>query len=123
MKKLLTAAAALIAGAVLTLTASPAMARVDVGVNIGVPGVYAPAPVYVPPPTVVVQPRPVYVPPAPVVVQPRPVYVQPAPVYVDRPYWRERHWQHHGPYGRGWDRDGDGVPNRYDRRPNNPYRY
>lgn len=21
-----------------------------------------------------------------------------------------------------WDRDGDGVPNRYDRRPNNPYR-
>ncbi len=24
----------------------------------------------------------------------------------------------------GWrDRDGDGVPNRYDRRPNNPYRY
>ena len=21
------------------------------------------------------------------------------------------------------DRDGDGVPNRYDRRPNNPYRY
>lgn len=24
---------------------------------------------------------------------------------------------------RGHDRDGDGVPNRYDRRPNNPYRY
>ncbi|CAM3473607.1 YXWGXW repeat-containing protein [Paracidovorax anthurii] len=22
----------------------------------------------------------------------------------------------------GWDRDGDGVPNRYDRRPDNPYR-
>ncbi len=22
-----------------------------------------------------------------------------------------------------WDRDGDGVPNRYDARPNNPYRY
>lgn len=21
------------------------------------------------------------------------------------------------------DRDGDGIPNRYDRRPNNPYRY
>jgi hypothetical protein len=25
--------------------------------------------------------------------------------------------------GYGYDRDGDGVPNRYDRRPNNPYRY
>lgn len=24
---------------------------------------------------------------------------------------------------RGYDRDGDGVPNRNDRRPNNPYRY
>ena len=35
--------------------------------------------------------------------------------------WRERggRWE----YDRGrWDRDGDGVPNRYDRRPNNPYR-
>ena len=28
-----------------------------------------------------------------------------------------------GPGYRGHDRDGDGVPNRYDRRPNNPYRY
>lgn len=28
-------------------------------------------------------------------------------------------------YGNGYrrDRDGDGVPNRWDRRPNNPYRY
>jgi hypothetical protein len=25
--------------------------------------------------------------------------------------------------GRSRDRDGDGVPNRHDRRPNNPYRY
>ncbi|MEN3364468.1 MAG: hypothetical protein V7606_1742 [Burkholderiales bacterium] len=24
---------------------------------------------------------------------------------------------------RGWDRDSDGVPDRRDRRPNNPYRY
>ena len=34
---------------------------------------------------------------------------------------------YHGHHGRGYygyrDRDGDGVPNRYDRRPNNPYRY
>jgi len=29
-----------------------------------------------------------------------------------------------GPPPRAYrDRDGDGVPNRYDRRPNNPYRY
>ena len=28
----------------------------------------------------------------------------------------------HGYYSRR-DRDGDGVPNRYDRRPDNPYRY
>jgi hypothetical protein len=28
-----------------------------------------------------------------------------------------------GPRYHGHDRDGDGVVNRYDRRPNNPYRY
>jgi len=56
--------------------------------------------------------------PAPVavdatVVHPAPVVVHPHPVYV-RP----------GPPPRAWrDRDGDGVPNRYDRRPSNPYRY
>lgn len=38
-----------------------------------------------------------------------------------QPAWVERngHWQMQA--GR-WDRDGDGVPNRYDRHPNNPYR-
>lgn len=31
---------------------------------------------------------------------------------------------HHRPPPRAMrDRDGDGVPNRHDRRPNNPYRY
>ena len=31
---------------------------------------------------------------------------------------------YHSPPPRAYrDRDGDGVPNRYDRRPNNPYRY
>ncbi len=30
---------------------------------------------------------------------------------------------HGGPYYGGRDRDGDGVPNRIDRRPNNPNRY
>ena len=35
---------------------------------------------------------------------------------------RQHAWaaRHHAPR---FDRDGDGVPNRYDRRPNNPYRY
>jgi hypothetical protein len=41
-------------------------------------------------------------------------------------HYREPRWVERG--GRwqmqpgGWDRDGDGVPNRYDRRPDNPYR-
>lgn len=31
---------------------------------------------------------------------------------------------HYGPPARAYrDRDGDGVPNRYDRAPGNPYRY
>lgn len=43
--------------------------------------------------------------------------------------WVPGHWErmhgHRGyaQYGPRWDRDGDGVPNRYDARPNNPYRY
>jgi hypothetical protein len=103
MKTYLKAFAALAIGATVML-AAPAMARVNVDVNVGLPGVFYPAPVYV-------QPQPVYV-------QPRPVYVQPAPVYYER-HWNRGH--HHG-YGRR-DSDGDGVPDRYDRRPNNPYRY
>lgn len=89
-------------GVTLTLVASPAAARTNVDINIGVPA-------------------PVYVQPAPVYVQPRPVYVQPQPVYLRaQPVYVERHHHHH----HGWhDRDGDGVPNRWDRRPNDPYRY
>ena len=43
--------------------------------------------------------------------------------YVSVPgHWeRERGYTQHVPSR--WDRDGDGVPNRYDARPNNPYRY
>lgn len=98
--------------------ASAAHARSDVYFSIGVqaPGVYF-------------EPQPVYV-------QPEPVYVQPQPVYAPRVEYRYedewrgrqgwRHWQdrHHGrrygPYG---DTDRDGVANRADRFPNNPYRY
>ncbi len=59
------------------MVASPAMAHVDVGVNIGIPGVFA-APVYV-------QPQAIYV-------QPQPVYVESRPVYVEGERgWHERH--------------------------------
>ncbi|RYZ53612.1 hypothetical protein [Noviherbaspirillum suwonense] len=115
MKILSSGLITLLAGAAL-LAAAPAMARVDVDINVGVPGAYiAPAP-YGPPPRYLGPPA--YVQPGPVYVQPAPVYVQPRPIY--REEWRG-HGHHHG--GRHWDRDGDGVPNRYDRRPNNPYRY
>ncbi|RDK04286.1 hypothetical protein [Paraburkholderia lacunae] len=60
---------------------SVALAHVDVGVNIGIPGVaYAPEPVYAPPP---------------------PVYVQPPPVVVVSPGWYgERYYDGH----RYWER-------------------
>jgi hypothetical protein len=97
-------AAILAIGGTVAFAAAPAMARVNVDLNIGGPGVYYPAPVYV-------QPQPVYV-------QPQPVYVQPAPVYG---YGYQHGWNRGHHYG--WrDNDGDGVPNRYDRAPNNPYR-
>ncbi|MFJ7567061.1 hypothetical protein ACIQW9_08905 [Herminiimonas sp. NPDC097707] len=102
MKKTLTISASVLALATLMFAATPAMARVDVGVNIGVPG-------------------PVYMQPQPVYVQPRPIYVQPQPVYVDRHYYKHHHKHYRNHYRH--DRDGDGVPNRYDRRPNNPHRY
>ncbi|RIX80193.1 hypothetical protein D3H34_12670, partial [Acidovorax cavernicola] len=56
----------------------------------------------------------------------------PPPRHYHRDYYDGP--RRHGYYGHGhrdWegrrygrrDNDGDGVPNRYDRRPNNPYRY
>jgi hypothetical protein len=101
MKKILALSAAMLAGTSMMLAAAPAMARVDVDVNLGVP-----APVYMTPQPVYVQPRPVYV-------APRPVYVAPQPVY----YVRHPHHHH-----RWHDRDRDGVPDRFDRHPRNPYR-
>jgi hypothetical protein len=118
--------AGVLSGAVLWLAAAPAMAGVGVELNIGVPGLYA-QPAYV-------QPAPVYVQEPRVYVESRTVYERPQSYYVEREYredWRQRHWtddrgnrhgrSHDGYRGRG-DRDGDGVPNRYDRYPNNPYR-
>ncbi len=76
MKKYLAAAAGLTA---LLLSLSPAMAAVDVNINL--PG--APAPVFV-------QPRPVYIQPQPVYVEPRPVYIPAQRVYVDPD---DRNWK------------------------------
>jgi hypothetical protein len=102
-----TLAAAAVAFGGLAL-ASAAQARSDVYFSIGVPG-----PAYV-------QSAPVYVQPRPVYVEPQPVYVQPAPVYVGPGYYESRRWEHRH---NGWrDDDRDGVPNRYDRAPHNPYR-
>jgi hypothetical protein len=132
MKLISSAMLSLLAGAAL-LIAAPAMARVDVDINVGVPGAYVapspygPPPRYIAPPPRYIAPPPVYgapsygyVQPGTVYVQPGPVYVQPRPLYRDE--WRERHWHDHR-YGPRWDRDGDGVPNRHDRRPDNPWRY
>lgn len=109
------AAAAFAIGAL--AVAGTAHARTDVGISIGVhvPFGYAqPVPVYV-------QPAPVYVQPQPVYVHPQPVYVQPRPIY-HRPHhygYGHGHGRHRGPWG---DADRDGVPNRYDHAPHNPYR-
>lgn len=129
--------------------ASSAHARSDVYFSIGVqvPGVFVqPAPVYVQPAPIYMQPAPIYMRPAPVYVQPPPYY---APSYYRRyrdhdrdgianiydrggPRHQWRQERRYGPYGdldrdgivnrRDRDRDGDGVRNRYDRLPNNPYR-
>ena len=45
---------------------------------------------------------------APAYVAPYPVYRQPAPVYQTYPSYQYQHPTR-------WDRDGDGIPNRYDR--------
>jgi hypothetical protein len=109
---------ATVAGALVSLaalggaTAANAQTFGHVSVNIGLP-----------------MPSVAVMRPAPVVVAPHPQRVWgPAPAYHgrgndhyrgDRGYYRQ---------GRGyqptrWDRDGDGVPNRQDSRPANPYRY
>ena len=138
-----------LAAIVLTLgafaAASPAHARSDVTFSVGVQvlGVFVqPAPVYVQPRPIYVQPRPMYV-PAPV--HHGGPHWQGRGPYGDRDHdgianvydrGGPRHQWYpsrlHGPYGdldrdgirNQWDRDvdGDGVPNRYDRVPANPYR-
>ncbi|MDH6165857.1 hypothetical protein M2282_000985 [Variovorax boronicumulans] len=69
----------------------------------------------------------VYVVPAPP--PPRRYYAPPPPRHFHPGYHRDgrrydhgRRWDDRRHYGGRRDNDGDGVPNRYDRRPNNPYR-
>src|SRR5438270_13225973 len=53
------------------------------------------------------------------------VRVRPGDVYAPA-RWAQRdgYWHYYGPaWSRRADNDGDGVPNAYDRAPNNPYRY
>jgi hypothetical protein len=101
-KSKLLIAAAIALGA--TLGAGAVQARdyndvqwsVTIGSPVGVPVYTAPR---------VVHAQPVYV-------HQQPVYVQPQPVYG--------HVREHRGYGQPtrWDRDGDGIPNRHDRRYN-----
>ena len=101
--------------------ASVAQARSDVqfSISVGSPGFYVqPTPVYM-------QPDPVFVRSAPVFVRPTPIYVRPAPVAVQPVYGYGYSYRNgykvkaKGPWG---DDDRDGVANRYDRFPANPYR-
>jgi hypothetical protein len=74
----------------------------------GYPNYQAPAYVYSEPAYVYSQPSYVYT-------QPSYVYSQPSYGYSQPYYGGHRHYRP--------DRDHDGVPDRFDRRPNNPYRY
>lgn len=109
--------------------ASAAHARSDVIFSIGVQspgygyGYVQPAPIYVEPAPVYVEPAPVYVAP-PTYYAPRPVYVQPRVSW----YGYSRHDRRYdGRYERRWgpngDLDRDGIRNRDDRFPADPYRY
>jgi hypothetical protein len=126
MKRLISlksiATAAVVLGAFGAATAAHARSDVFFSIGVQAPGGYG----YVQPAPVYVQPEPVYVQPEPAYVPSQPVYVQPQYGYgwdgYDRDGYGRRHWRHahrYGPYG---DYDHDGVPNRYDRFPSNPYR-
>lgn len=108
-KVLITAALALVG----TLGVGMAQAHDDVrwSVTIGAPA-YSQS--YVP----------AYARPVPAYMQPAPVYVVPAPVYRHHGYTEPTRWDRDGDgipnrydrvYNPRWDRDGDGIPNRYDR--------
>ena len=95
----------------LALFAAPAQAGGSIHLNIGG---------YYPQPYVYTQPGYVYTQPSYVYTQPAYVYSPPPAYYYGPPGHRHRGGHHY--HGNRRDRDGDGVPNRYDRRPDNPYR-
>ena len=119
---------ATVAGALVSLAALGGVSAANaqtfghVSVNIGLPGPSLPVHVVRPAPVVVEQPV-------------QRVWGPPAYHGHDRGHYRHQdrgHYRHEdrgyyrhdrGYYGTRWDRDGDGVPNRHDRRPTNPYRY
>jgi hypothetical protein len=95
------------AAALLSLATLSIPAQAQTGGNFIQAQVYV---VPAPPP-----PRRYYAPPPP----PRHYY---GPGYR-RDHYYDRRWDDRRHHGGRRDNDGDGVPNRYDRRPNNPYRY
>jgi hypothetical protein len=94
IKNLIVAAAALTAALGTGLAQARPGPDVQWSVTIG-----APAPVYS-------TPYPAYPAAYPVYSAPYPVYRQPAPAYRAYPQYQ---------HPTRWDRDGDGIPNRYDR--------
>ncbi|MGO4277362.1 hypothetical protein SAMN05216321_101389 [Cupriavidus sp. OV038] len=97
-------------GVAAALASGAAMARVNVDVAIGVPGVVVGGPAYYapPPPVYYAPPAPVYYGPPPVVVRPAPVYYgpryYPGPrYYYGPPGYRGDHYHGHG-HGRGHGR-------------------
>ena len=141
MKRVLIALA--LAGA--AIAAAPASAAVSVA--IGEPGFFGRIDIGGAPPPQVVYSQPVVIEQSPYAAQRAPVYLRvPAneqrdwrrhcgrygacgqPVYfvqdtwyhnVYAPHYRQQHARGGRPYG---DRDRDGIPNRYDRQPDNPNR-
>ena len=98
------AAAAVVLGAFGAATAAHARSDVVLSIGVQVPATYG------------------HVKPAPVYVAPRPVYAQPQYGWDDRDGWRH-HRPHRASFRGPWgDYDRDGVANRYDRFPGNPYR-
>jgi hypothetical protein len=122
MKRLFSAKTLLVAAVALGAVgaASAAHARSDVTLSIGLNTPYSYG---------YVQSQPVYVEPQQVYVQPQPVYVQPEVVYYGNDWRREQYRRAEFRRHHGWehsayaDSDHDGVPNRYDRAPYNPYRH
>lgn len=119
MKNLLTAAAGLITGATMLMAAAPALARTDVSVQVHSPAGYAVQRVDY------AQTRPVYQdhyrqqaqPPRGFQDHGR-YYEHARPGYRDHDDYRGRAIRYHHR-----DSDRDGVPDRFDARPHNPYRY